>query len=87
VFATTENDSIKVEALLALSRIFLRRNLQQSIEYGLQAAELAEKIHSLPQQSFALTTLGAAYFYSGKYDQALDSWKACVEIIKIVRAE
>jgi serine phosphatase RsbU (regulator of sigma subunit)/Tfp pilus assembly protein PilF len=82
VVATTEDDSVKVEALLALSRIFLSRNLQQSIEYGQQAVELAEKNGSLQQRSWALTTLGAAHYYSGDYVHALEEWKASVEIIK-----
>ena len=81
--ATTDNDSVKVESLLALSRIFLSKNLQQSIDYGKQAVDLANKNGSLHQQSWSLTTLGAAYYYSGDYKQALESWKASVDIIKI----
>jgi serine phosphatase RsbU (regulator of sigma subunit)/Tfp pilus assembly protein PilF len=82
IVAITDNDSVKVEALLALSRIFFSRNLQQSVEYGQQAVELAEKTGSLHLQSWALTTLGAAHYYLGDYNQALEEWMASVEILK-----
>ena len=58
----TNNDSIKVEALLELTTIFLRRNLEKSVEYGEQAVELARQSGSLHLQSWALTTLGAAHY-------------------------
>ncbi len=78
----TENDSIKVEALLELTTIFLRRNLEKSVEYGQEAVDLARQSGSLHLQSWALTTLGAAHYYSGNYNKALDEWLASVEIMK-----
>ncbi len=80
---STEIDSVRVEALMELTEIFLRRNLQQSVEYGEQAVEVAMKTKSLRLQSWALTTLGAAHYYSGNYNQALEKWMDCVEVIKM----
>ncbi len=83
VVETTGDDSVKVEALLSLTRIFLSRNLQQSVVYGQQAVEVARGSGSLKQESEALTTLGAAHFYSGNYQMALDTWMESVEILEI----
>ncbi|MFC2116035.1 tetratricopeptide repeat protein [Bacteroidota bacterium] len=82
VVETTDNDSVRVESLLALTRIFLSRNLQQSVDYGEQAVELARETGSLHHQSWALTTLGAARFYQGSYEGALKNWLAAIEILK-----
>ncbi|MFC2098359.1 tetratricopeptide repeat protein [Bacteroidota bacterium] len=84
---STNDDSTKVEALLELTEIFLRRNLQQSVEYGEQAVQVAREAGSLRLQSWALTTLGAAQYYSGKYDEALKEWTACVEILEICESQ
>ena len=77
VVENTDDDSIRVDALLSLTRIFLSRNLQQSVEYGEQAVELALETGSLIHQSDAYLTLGAARFYQGNYDEALLSLREC----------
>ncbi len=82
VVETTDDDSVKVEALLTLTRLYLSRNLKQSVEYGQQAVEVARGTGSLKQESEALTTLGAAHFYSGNYQMALDVWMESVEILE-----
>ncbi len=87
VVGTTDNDSIRVEALLSLTRIFLSRNLQQSVDYGEQAVKLAQQTGSLHHQSWTLTTLGAARYYQGNYDEALKNWLASVEILKVRESE
>ncbi len=82
VVENTDDDSIRVDALLSLTRIFLSRNLQQSVEYGEQAVELALETGSLIHQSDAYLTLGAARFYQGNYDEALANWLSSVEILE-----
>lgn len=83
VVETTDNDSVKVYSLLALSRINLSRNLQQSVEYAEQAVEVARGTGSLKHESEALAILGAAHYYSGSYNKALDQWLATVDILEI----
>jgi len=83
VVATTEDDSVKVYALAELTRIFIGRNLQQSVEYGEQAVQIARETGSLNLQSWANTMLAAAYYYSGNYRQALEEWLKVTEILKI----
>jgi serine phosphatase RsbU (regulator of sigma subunit)/Tfp pilus assembly protein PilF len=83
VVETTDNDSIKVQALLTLSRVYFSRNLQQSVDYSTQALEVARTTGSLFLESEAIHILGAAHFYSGNYDEALDKWFATADILKI----
>jgi len=80
---TTDNDSIKAQALMSLLRVYLSRNLEQSVDYGLQAVEVARGTGSLFLESEALTNLGAAHFYSGNYKMALEDWMASADILKI----
>lgn len=83
VVETTDNDSLKIDGLLYLSRMYLSRNLQQSVEYAEQAVQLAEETGSLHHQSWALNSLGISHYYSGNYNQALEKWIAAIEILKL----
>ncbi|HEC44377.1 MAG TPA: tetratricopeptide repeat protein [Bacteroides sp.] len=83
IVENTDSDSTRVEALMELTEMFLRRNLQQSVEYGEEAVKVARETGSLRLESWALTTLGAAHYYSGNYDRALEKWMDCVDVIKM----
>jgi tetratricopeptide (TPR) repeat protein len=83
IVETTDNDSVKVQSMLALSRVFFSRNLQRSVEYSTQAVEVARNMGSLFLESESLAILGAAHYYSGNYDEALDKWLATADILKI----
>jgi tetratricopeptide (TPR) repeat protein len=82
VVETSTEDSVKVLALITLTELFLRRNIQQSVVYGEQAVELARVTGALNLEIEALINLGAARYYSGDYPAALEDWKASVEILK-----
>jgi serine phosphatase RsbU (regulator of sigma subunit)/Tfp pilus assembly protein PilF len=78
----TANDSVKVQTLLALSRLYLSRNLLESVDYATSAVDLAKKTGDLDLQSQALTNLGAARYYQGNFEKAGEVWIEGIEVLK-----
>lgn len=65
------SDSNIISNLLAIAEIYLFESTEKSIEFGLRAAELAEKNDSLKQLGSAFGLLGEAYFYVDNFEQSL----------------
>jgi serine phosphatase RsbU (regulator of sigma subunit)/Tfp pilus assembly protein PilF len=78
----TANDSVKVQTFLSLSRIYLSKNLLESVDYATSALELAKETGDLFLRKEALTTLGAARYYQGNYEKARDAWIEGIDILK-----
>jgi serine phosphatase RsbU (regulator of sigma subunit)/Tfp pilus assembly protein PilF len=78
----TADDSTKVSTLLVLSRIYLSRNLLESVDYATRALELAREIGNLELQSNALSHLGAARYYQGNFETAREVWLEDIELLR-----
>lgn len=78
----TSNDSIKINTLINLSRMYLTKNLLESVDYATQAVELARSNKFLSQESEALTLLGGARYYQGNYDKAGEAWISCIDVLQ-----
>ncbi|KPK85054.1 MAG: hypothetical protein AMS27_08440 [Bacteroides sp. SM23_62_1] len=78
----TVDDSTKVQTLLTLSRLYLSRNLLESVNYATSAADLAREIGTPELLSDALTTLGAARYYQGNFEMAREIWVEGIELLK-----
>lgn len=78
----TEDDSTKVQILLSLSRIYLSKNLLESVDYATSALELAKETGDLFLQKEALTNLGAARYYQGNFIKAREAWLEGIDILK-----
>jgi signal transduction histidine kinase len=67
----TADDSSKIQVLSSLSWELRNSDPQQSIEYGLQAIELAKKYNDFKQLAEAISFVGVAYRVMGDYSQSI----------------
>jgi adenylate cyclase len=65
-----DEDSMKVNNLIALSSKYLNSNLQEAINYGSLAVELAEKIDFQQGRAYAYKAIGLAHYYQANYPEA-----------------
>jgi len=70
VIETTENDSIKVEALYFLALAI--NDTPQGIEYATQALEIAKENNFVYLAGQVVNSLGIFYYQLGNYEQTLD---------------
>jgi len=82
ILEETADDSTRISTLLVLSRIYMSRNLTESVDYATRALELARKIGNLELQRNALATLGGARYYQGNYEMARDIWLEDIELLR-----
>ena len=82
VIATAANDSIKVDALIAISGNYRSSSTETALDYANQAKELAEKIKYPKGIGYALKAIGLVYNQTGDYVSALQAWKEALSIFE-----
>ncbi|MFI5156618.1 MAG: adenylate/guanylate cyclase domain-containing protein [Chitinophagales bacterium] len=70
--SVTNEDTLRVEILLNLSKYYLNSSTEEAKRYGIQALELAQKLKYNPGRALALKNLGLAYYFQGHTSIALD---------------
>lgn len=72
---SAKEDTAKVNALIALSKYFSRTSPEQSIQYGLEAREIAERMGSKKDVALALKYIGMSYYFQGEYLETINYWQ------------
>lgn len=72
LLGTTTEDSVRVNTLNSLSAHYVFNNVEKSKDYAWQAIELAEKLGSKRELSYAYSNMGKALNTSGEYKEALE---------------
>lgn len=70
VLVHQEEDSLKVNSLIALSTKYLSTNLVEAIRYGSEAVALAEKIDFQKGKGYAYKAIGLGNYYQANYPEA-----------------
>lgn len=70
------SDTSRIDILGQLSKSLLGTEIDASIAYAEEAAELAEKIEDVERKAYMLKNIGIGYYYKGDYVKVLDYWKA-----------
>jgi serine phosphatase RsbU (regulator of sigma subunit) len=66
-------DTVKVNALIGVSREYRGINAQKAIEYGLKAVDMARELDFKRGLAAGLNNLGIAYRGTGEYEKAVSS--------------
>lgn len=69
-----KEDSVKVNLLLSLSREFFNVSPEETINYSLQAKDLAHKKHYKKGLANAYKNIGIAYYNQGNYVESLSNY-------------
>lgn len=69
------SDLKKCEILNQLSRGYFNISVNQAVDYGVQALEIAYRIDNDQQIALALKNIGSAYYLQGDFMQALEFFK------------
>jgi len=80
VIADSKEDSFKVNALLSLSKEFFSISPEQSVNYGFEARDLAEKILFKPGIAYAYKNVGIAFYILGKYLASIDNYEQSLKV-------
>lgn len=75
ILNTTEIDSVKVQALVELSKVSLGFDLEEAELYANQANDLSINSGYIQGQAAALRYLGLVGYYKGNYGDVVDYWQ------------
>lgn len=75
VLQSTNEDSIKVNTLISLSKYYCRTLPKESIRYGIDAKKLAEKNGFKKDVALALKYIGMSYYFQGEYLETINYWQ------------
>jgi len=81
---TANEDTIKVNILLDLSKRLYSLEPDESIRLGNQANDLAEKSGFKKGIAYALKNIGLAYYTKGKYSETLGYWQQSLKIFEVI---
>src|SRR5262245_44249276 len=81
---TANEDTIKVNILLDLSKRLYSLEPGESIRLGNQANELAEKSGFKKGVAYALKNIGLAYYTKGKYSETLGYWEESLKLFEAI---
>jgi len=81
---TANEDTIKVNILLDLSKRLYSVEPDESIRLGNQANDLAEKSAFKKGVAYALKNIGLAYYTKGKYSETLGYWQQSLKIFEVI---
>jgi len=77
----------KAEVLNELAKAYFNESPQKTIEYGIQALNLSQKIDYIKGETQALKSLGAGYHNLSYYDKALEYYQKSIENLKKIGDE
>ena len=75
-------DSVKVNGLIELSKLYAGSDLQSAIKYGTEARDLAEKIGFQKGLGYAYKAIGIGYFNQSNYPEALIKYEQSLKIFE-----
>jgi adenylate cyclase len=76
------DEKAKVDALIDLSKVMMSSSLEETINYGEQAFELAEQLDDKPGMALALKNIGLGYYYQSDYLNVFEYWERSLEMYK-----
>jgi class 3 adenylate cyclase/uncharacterized protein HemY len=82
---TGGRDSILVNSLLDQSKNFFADSPLKAIALAIQAKGIADTIHFSRGEAYALKNIGIAYYYQGKYLEALDHYRQSLNFFKEIK--
>lgn len=82
IVAKSKSDSNKVNLLISISRSYFSIEPNKSIQYGVQARDLANNLNFQKGVAFANKNIGIAYYMQGKNIEAIQTWNKAMEIFK-----
>jgi signal transduction histidine kinase/CheY-like chemotaxis protein len=81
---TADEDTIKVNILLDLSKRLYSLEPDESIRLGKQANDLAERSGFKKGVAYALKNIGLAYYTKGKYSETLGYWQQSLKLFEAI---
>lgn len=84
VIASQEEDTLKVNNLIALSTAWFNKDLNEAIRYGTEAVELADKIDFKKGKAYAYKAIGLGNFFRGNYPEAVIQFQNSLEIFESI---
>jgi signal transduction histidine kinase/CheY-like chemotaxis protein len=81
---TADEDTIKVNILLDLSKRLYSLEPDESIRLGNQANDLAERSGFKQGVAYALKNIGLAYYTKGKYSETLGYWQQSLKLFEAI---
>jgi adenylate cyclase len=75
VLQTATEDSVKVNALISLSKYYCRTSPKESIRYGMEAKKIALKRGLKKDVALSLKYIGMSYYFQGEYIETINYWQ------------
>ena len=82
---TLTGDTTVVNALLEESKGYFSDSPQKTIEIATRAKQLAETLDFKKGQAYALKNIGVAYYFQGKYLEALDFYQQSLKFFTEIK--
>ena len=76
------DDSVKVNGLIELSKLYLGSDLQSAIKYGMEARDVAEKVGFQKGLGYAYKAIAIGYFSQSNYPEALIQYEKSLKIFE-----
>ena len=83
--STQTDDTLKVNNIIALSTAYFGEDPQQSIGYGEEARELADKLKFKKGEAYALKAIGLGNYYQARYSEAAIQFQNSLAIFDSLR--
>ena len=83
----SQNDSIRVKTLWDISAYYRNCDIVKSLEYSLQALELANKIEDSYLIGLSYNRIGNAFFFIGNNNEALNNYLKSLRIFEEINDE
>ena len=77
---TSKDDSIKVNALILLSKQYNNDNPQLAIQKAEEAKKLASQISYKKGFAFAAKNIGLVFYNQGNYVEAINNWQEALKV-------
>ncbi len=78
----TTNDSLKVEILLNLSKVYFSINPVEAIAYATHALQLSEKIKYQNGRAQAYKNIGIVHYIQANYVEAIQEWQKSLAVFE-----
>lgn len=82
--SSAQEDSLKVNYLIALSTAYQEVDLDETIRLGTQAEELARKLNYKKGQAYAYKSIGIGNFYKANYPEAVVQYQNSLNIFEAI---
>ena len=76
-------DTVRVNTLLALSSNAFRSAPEEAIRYGTEAKELSERLNFKKGLAYAQKSIGMGYYFQGNYSETLFYWQQSLKTFEL----